>query len=151
MHELMGALQLPAINSRLKTEAGKHYIFDSLRKKYLLLTPEEWVRQHVISYILNEKKYPKGLVKIETGLVLNSLKKRADILISTREGLPFMVVECKAPSEKINQKVFDQIARYNFIYKAKYLFVSNGFTHICAEIDYINQSFSFIEELPAYL
>jgi len=150
MFSKMIPLNLPAIAIKLKEEDGKTYILDSLRKKYLLLTPEEWVRQHIIHYLIHEKKYPKGLIKLETGLYLNTLQKRADVLISNSEGLPFMVVECKAPEIKINQKVFDQIARYNYIYKAKYLFVTNGINHFCAEIDHSNHSFQFINEIPNY-
>ncbi len=116
----------------------------------MVLTPEEWVRQHFIKYLVNEKKIPQSLLKLEGGLNLNQTKKRSDILVYNNLGEKIMVVECKAPFIAITQATFDQAARYNSIYKARWLAVSNGLTHYYAKIDHENGKFLFVEELPEY-
>ncbi len=144
------SLNLPQYPFRLKQEGETMYIFDEIRKKFLVLTPEEWVRQHFIQFLIKEKKYPRSLIKLEGGLKLNSLQKRTDILLFNTAGEKIVLVECKAPSVKISQAVFDQVARYNFVHRVKFIVVSNGLQHFCAEIDFRNESYRFLEELPDY-
>ena len=146
----MKKLNLPQYPIKLKEEGGKTFIFDSIRKKYLVLLPEEWVRQNFIQFLINDKGFASSLIVIEKGLKLNELKKRADILVYDKQGNPIVLVECKAPDVKINQEVFEQIARYNMVYKVPYLLVTNGMEHYCAKIDFQNNSFEFLEEIPAY-
>jgi hypothetical protein len=143
-------LNLPPYPIRIKEEENGTYIFDVIRKKFLLLTPEEWVRQHLIHFLVEEKKYPRSLIQLEGGLKLNNLQKRSDILIFNNIGQKIVLIECKAPSVKISQETFDQIARYNFVHQVKWLVVSNGLQHYCCEIDFQQQSYRFVEQLPDY-
>lgn len=143
-------LNLPPYPIRIKQEENGTYIFDVIRKKFLLLTPEEWVRQHLVHFLMEEKKYPKSLIQLEGGLKLNNLQKRSDILIFNNSGEKIVLVECKAPSVKISQDTFDQIARYNFVHRVKWLLVSNGLTHYCCEINFENSSYRFLEDIPEY-
>lgn len=126
------------------------YIFDEIRKKFLVLTPEEWVRQHFIQFLIKEKKYPRSLIKLEGGLKLNSLQKRSDILLFNTVGEKLVLVECKASTVKISQAAFDQVARYNAIHRVKFVVVTNGLQHYCAEIDFGNESYKFLREIPEY-
>lgn len=144
------ALNLPPYPFKITLKEEQHYIFDELRKKHLLLTPEEWVRQHFIHYLIIEKKFPRSLIQLEAGLNLNQRQKRTDIVIFNATGERIMVIECKAPSIKISQAVFDQAARYNSVHKAKWLVVTNGLKHFYAQIDHVASGFLFVEELPAY-
>lgn len=121
-----------------------------IRKKYIQLTPEEWVRQHFVHLLINQKAYPKSLISIEKQLTINKLKKRTDIVVYNNLGLPQLIVECKAPSIKINQTVFDQIARYNLNLQAKYLVLTNGLQHFFAEFDIQKKGVIFIDDLPKY-
>ena len=128
----------------------KTHIFDEVRKKYLLLNPEEWVRQNFIHYLNKEKKYPLGLMGVEQMVKYNSLKTRADIVIYNLEGKPNVIVECKAPEVKITQDTFNQIAKYNSQLKVKYLIVTNGMKHFCCQMDYENNKITFLEDVPTY-
>jgi hypothetical protein len=143
-------LHLPPYPFKLKEINEQLFIFDELRKKDLVLTPEEWVRQHFIQYLINQKEYPKTLIKLEGGLKLNQLQKRTDILVFDMLGKPHILVECKATSVKIDQKVFDQIASYNIIHQVNYLVVTNGLNHYYCKMDYENKKYKFIEKLPAF-
>jgi hypothetical protein len=143
-------LNLPPYPFKISQREGIYFIFDEIRKKHLVLTPEEWVRQHFIRHLIGEKKFPASLLKIEGGLNLNQTKKRSDILVYNNLGEKIMVIECKAPSINITQATFDQAARYNSIYKAKWLAVSNGLQHYYAQIDHEKGSFLFVKELPHY-
>ncbi len=143
-------LNLPEYPLRIKQESNGTYIFDEVRKKFLVLTPEEWVRQHFVQFLIKEKKYPRSVIKLEGGLKLNSLQKRSDILLFNTAGEKIILVECKAPSVKISQAAFDQAARYNSIHRVKFIVVTNGLQHFCAEIDFGNGSYRFLEELPDY-
>lgn len=143
-------LNLPQYKLRLKSNENKTLIFDKVRKKYFVLTPEEWVRQHYVSYLLEEKKYPISLIAIEKQLIVNGLKKRTDILVFNKQGNPEIIVECKAPSVKITQETFDQIARYNLKLKANYLIVTNGLQHIFCKIDIEKENYIFLPEIPDY-
>jgi len=146
----MKTLNLPAYRFTFKEENKKTKIFDAIRKKFLVLTPEEWVRQHVVRFLIEEKGFPASLIAIEAGLQLNGLQKRADILVYSKMGKPILLVECKAPHVKIDQKVFDQIGRYNITFKLPYLLVTNGMKHFCARIDFTSKDFSFLQEIPEY-
>ncbi len=145
----MQQLNLPFYNITLKEENGKHFIFDDIRKKYLSLTPEEWVRQNFIKYLISEKNVPSSLVVIEKGLKLNELSKRADVLIY-KDSSPIVLIECKAPKVKINQDTFDQISRYNLTFKVPYLIVTNGLNHYCCKVDFEKNNYTFLEEIPDF-
>lgn len=145
------ALNFPPYPFRLKQEAGKTYIFDELRKRFLLLTPEEWVRQHLVKFLIEEKNYPRTLIKLEGGLKVNALQKRSDILLFNLRGEKVMLVECKAPSVKITQETFDQVARYNSVHRVHWLIVSNGLQHYCCQVDFTNGSYHFTDTIPAYI
>ena len=134
----------------MKSEGEKTYIFDVVRKKYLLLTPEEWVRQNFIQYLNKVKKYPLGLMGVEQMVKYNSLKTRADIVMYNTEGKANIIVECKAPDVKITQDTFNQIAKYNSQLKVKYLLVTNGMNHYCCEMNYEKNEIVFLEEVPTY-
>ncbi|MEO6169100.1 MAG: type I restriction enzyme HsdR N-terminal domain-containing protein [Chitinophagales bacterium] len=131
-----------------RNEGDQLQIFDGIRKKYVSLTPEEWVRQHWLKFLIEEKKYPRSLIAVEMSLKLNKLSKRSDIVVYGRNGAPQLIVECKAGDVKLTQKVFDQIARYNLTLKVKYLVVSNGNKSFCCWIDAEKGSYHFMEELP---
>lgn len=146
----MQKLTLPNYNFKLKSSQNKTLIFDELRKKYLVLTPEEWVRQHFVCFLINEKKYPISLIALEKQLTINNRKKRTDILVFNKEGNPEIIVECKAPAIKINQDTFDQIARYNLKLKANYLIVTNGLEHFYCKMDFENETYIFLKEIPDY-
>ncbi|WP_461788010.1 type I restriction enzyme HsdR N-terminal domain-containing protein [Pedobacter sp.] len=143
-------LNLPYYPFKISQKDGMYFIFDEIRKKHLVLTPEEWVRQHFIKFLIKEKQFSPNLMQIEGGLNLNQTKKRSDILVYNQTGEKLMVVECKAPSVSITQATFDQAARYNSVYKAKWLAITNGLNHYYAMIDHEAKGFSFIEELPIY-
>ena len=128
-------LNLPVYEYVLKKESGKIFILDILRKKYLVLTPEEWVRQHFIHYLVNALEYPKALIKVEAGLKFNRLQKRSDIVVFNRDGNPWMLVECKAPEYRLRQLTIEQAAVYNHTLKAQYIVITNGMTHICCEVN----------------
>jgi hypothetical protein len=146
----MQTLNLPTYNFKLKNSQNKTLIFDKLRKKYVVLTPEEWVRQHFVHFLIDQKKYPETLIAIEKQLTINNLKKRTDIIIFNSDGKPEVVIECKAPSIKISQKTFDQIARYNLQLKADFLIVTNGLTHFYCKMDFKNKTYIFLKNLPDY-
>ena len=143
-------LNFPQFSLKIKEDQNQRFIYDEVRKKYLVLTPEEWVRQHVIHYIIKEKGYPKSLIKLEGGLKLNSLSKRTDVVVYNNEGGKILLIECKEPSVKITQKTFDQIARYNIVHKIPLLFVSNGMEHFTCKIDFTEQNYTFVENLPHF-
>ena len=146
----MQTLNLPTYNFKLKNSQNKTLIFDKLRKKYVVLTPEEWVRQHFVHFLIDQKKYPETLIAIEKQLTINNLKKRTDLLIFNTDGKPEVIIECKAPSIKISQKTFDQIARYNLQLKAEFLIVTNGLTHFYCKMDFKNKTYIFLKNLPDY-
>ncbi len=143
-------LNLPKYDFRIKNKDNQLYIFDSIRKKYYVLTPEEWVRQHFVWFLISDKQYPKGRMGIEVPVKINGMTKRADILFYDQQGQPELMVECKRPSVLITQETFDQIARYNRSLKVKTLIVTNGLQHYCCEMDHENMRYSFLEEIPKY-
>ena len=143
-------LNIPEQNIEIKSINSKNYIFDLLRKKHLILTPEEWVRQNLVSYFINDLNYPKGLIKTESSLKYNNLKKRSDILIYNNDMAHYMIVECKSYKMKLNKSHLNQSAMYNKIYRSKYLMVSNGMEHIVCEYDWENKTFKFRNSIPKY-
>jgi hypothetical protein len=146
----MHTLNLPKYSLKLKKEGDKHFIFDSIRKKYLVLTPEEWVRQNFVEFLIQEKGYPKSLIAIEMGIEVNGRKKRCDIVLYNNTGKPQIIVECKAPSIKISQDAFDQIARYNMTLETDILIVSNGLNHFVCKMNHQDQCYNFLKETPHY-
>ena len=146
----MQKLNLPSYPIKLKEEGGKQFIFDFIRKKYLVNTPEEWVRQNFIQFLIQEKKYPASLISIEKGLKLNELQKRADAVVYDNNGEAIVLIEFKAPKIKITEATFEQISRYNMVFKVPYLIVSNGLNHYCCKIDFDESSFEFVKEIPFY-
>lgn len=146
----MQNLAFPAYNFRIKNTENKKSIFDVIRKKFVVLTPEEWVRQHTVHYLINNLKHPQSLINVEKELLVNGTKKRYDIVGYKPDGSIFLLVECKAPTVKITQEVFDQIARYNLVLKADFLMVTNGLNHYYCQIDYQKQRYHFVPELPLY-
>ena len=130
--------------------AGRVSVFDEIRKKFIILTPEEWVRQHVVQFLLQEKGIPKSLVNVEKVLTVNGLTKRYDVVVFNPDGSIAILVECKAPAIKITQMVFDQIARYNMTMQAQLLMVTNGHTHYFCRMDYQHEKYVFLADLPKY-
>jgi len=142
------ALNFPNYNFRFRKGENRDEIFDPVRKKYVSLTPEEWVRQHLVAYLIHEKKVPVSLIGIEKGLVVNSLVKRFDAVVFSRNGIPLLLAECKAPNVEITEKVFDQAARYNLQLKATYFIITNGMEHYTCRLDYEQKKYFFIPDIP---
>lgn len=126
------------------------WIFDVIRKKYVLLQPEEWVRQHVLHYLIQIKKYPRSLINVEKQLTVNNLKKRYDVVVYNSDGSINILVECKAPNINLTQASFDQIARYNMQLKANHLMLSNGIEHYYCKMDYDKEKYVFLKEIPDF-
>lgn len=144
-------LALPPLTAdRLKMRDSKPYIFDTLRSKWLVLTPEEWVRQHFTAMLTDKLGYQASLMANEVGITLNGTSRRCDTVVYDHQLRPWMIVEYKAPSVKITQKVFDQIVRYNMVLQVPYLTVSNGLMHYCCHIDYDKGTYEFLTDIPAY-
>ena len=147
---MMHKLNLPEYAFRTKTENGKIWIFDSIRKKFVVLTPEEWVRQNFIQYLIQEKCYPQNLMAVEKQIKVNRQQRRFDLLVYQRNGNPYLIAEFKAPSVKITQNAFDQVVRYNMALRVDRVVVSNGIQHFACEIDYEKNSYSFLKEIPTF-
>ena len=146
----MQPLNFKAYTFHFKNSKNNTYIFDSIRKKFVVLQPEEWVRQHVVNFLIKEKKYPKSIINIEKQIKVNSLKKRFDIVVFNSDSSIKILVECKSPNIKINQATFDQIAQYNIKLKAEYLMVTNGLNHYYCQIDHIEEKYAFLREIPDF-
>jgi hypothetical protein len=146
----MQQLNLPASELKIRNTNGKNEVFDSIRRRYVMLTPEEWVRQHFIGYLVRERNVPSSLISVESSLKYNGLKKRSDIVIFNNMGKPRMIVECKAPEIKITQDVFDQVAIYNMTLNVPYLVVTNGIEHFACRIDHRNSTYEFLKDIPDY-
>jgi hypothetical protein len=144
------ALNFPKFDYRFKNTENKVSIFDVIRKKFVVLQPEEWVRQHCIHYLMTKKKYPHSLINVEKELTINGLKKRYDIVIFNSDGSILLTVECKAPTIAINQTTFDQIARYNLTLNSEYLMVTNGINHYYCQMDMKARKYTFLETIPDY-
>jgi hypothetical protein len=146
----MEPLNLPTYFFRLKEDKGKKYIFDEIRRRFVLLTPEEWVRQHLVNFLVKVKNYPRALISVEKGFNLNRNRQRYDLLIYNNLGKPLMIVECKAPGMEINQQVFDQAGRYNNQHKAGYMLITNGIKHFCCSINIENRQYAFLSDIPDF-
>ncbi len=146
----MQRLNFPAYDFRVKSSENKMRIFDIIRKKFVVLHPEEWVRQHVIHWLLLDKNYPASLINVEKQLRLNKLNKRYDLVIYQPDGQIDLLVECKAYDQKITQQVFDQIARYNMKIRANYLMLTNGLEHYFCKMDSEQEKYVFLEQIPDF-
>jgi hypothetical protein len=146
----MKILNLPPFQFRHQSRNGKVMIFDIFRKMYVRLTPEEWVRQHFLMWLVNDLAYPQGLIAVETSLVYNNLKKRADAVVYNPDARPLMLIECKAPEVVIDQATFEQAARYNFAFRTRYLVLTNGMSHYCCKIDADNGTMEYLPNIPPY-
>jgi len=146
----MTSLNLPTYDFKVKKSEGKVWIFDPMRKKYVVLTPEEWVRQHFVNFLVQEHHYPKSLFRIEGGLTYNKLLKRSDILVYNREGKPWLLVECKSPTIKMSQRAFNQVAIYNMTIGAKYLAITNGMVHYCCVAPKPGEEGKFLDDFPEF-
>lgn len=146
----MESLNLPTYFFRIKEENGKKYIFDEIRRRFVRLTSEEWIRQHMVSFLVKMKHYPLALISIEKGFENNRRKQRFDLLVFDRKGEPLMIVECKAPEVEINQQVFDQTGRYNNMYKAPFMLITNGLKHYCCQINKVNRQYRFLHDIPDF-
>ncbi|MGE4586780.1 MAG: type I restriction enzyme HsdR N-terminal domain-containing protein [Mangrovibacterium sp.] len=147
---MLPELKLPGYSFRIREEKGKTCIFDEIRKKYVALTPEEWVRQHFIFYLSRDKNYPASLMVVERAVRVNRNLLRADLLVCSRNGCPLLVAEFKAPSVKVSQAAFDQLARYNMKLRVPYLVVSNGICHYCCRIDFLRGEYEFLNDIPDF-
>ena len=147
----MTQLNLPEYEINVTQKDGKQQIFDFLRRKFVALTPEEWVRQHFTHFLVEQKGYPKGLLANETELHIGEKKLRCDTVLYSKAMLPQMIIEYKAPHIQIQQKTFDQIAVYNLLLHADYLVVSNGLQHYCCQMDYASRNYHFLTEIPDYM
>lgn len=143
-------LNLPAFEVKIKDEGTKKQIFDVIRRKYVTLTPEEWVRQHFVHYLIEHLGYPQDLLANEVEVTLNGTSKRCDTVLFDRYLQARMIVEYKANDVPITQKVFNQIMRYNMVLRVEYLVVSNGIDHYCCKMDYLNNSYQFLQNIPKY-
>lgn len=147
----MFSLNLPDFQVKIAVTDGKKMVFDPLRRKYVALTPEEWVRQHFVHFLIQHKGYPSGLLANEVQLTLNGTRKRCDTVLYDRTRTPRMIIEYKAPTVPITRQVFDQITRYNIVLKVDYLIVSNGLEHYCCKVDYERFCCNFLKEIPDYV
>jgi hypothetical protein len=144
----MQPLNFSAYIFRFKNSENKRAIFDEIRKKFVVLTPEEWVRQHVIQFLITEMKYPKSWINVEKVIKINGLTKRYDVVVFNPNGTIFLLVECKAPQITLSQETFNQIARYNLTLNAQYLMVTNGLNHYFCQMDFQNEKYHFLQNLP---
>ncbi len=143
-------LNLPPFDKKITKKDDKAFILDVIRRQYVALTPEEWVRQHFVHFLIEHKGYPQSLMANEVQLKLNGMSRRCDTVVYDRTLRPRVIIEYKAPSVSITQRVFEQICRYNIVLQVDYLIVSNGLAHYCCKVDYANRSYTFVEDIPEY-
>lgn len=148
--DTMYPLNLPPFDAKIRKNDRGSEIFDPLRRKYVALTPEEWVRQHFVNYLVSEKKYPSSLIANEAGIKLNSLTRRCDTVVYNNQLEPVMIVEYKEPRVPVTREVFDQVVRYNSVLKVPYIVVSNGLKHYCCRIDYQKQDYEYLTQIPEW-
>ncbi|MCB9426250.1 MAG: type I restriction enzyme HsdR N-terminal domain-containing protein [Flavobacteriales bacterium] len=146
----MQVLNFSTFEFRFKSSENKTLIFDVIRKKYILLTPEEWVRQHVVHFLINEKGYSQSLINVEKKLAVNGRLKRYDVVVFNSDGSVELLVECKAPVVPVTQDTFDQIARYNMVLNARFLMVTNGIDHYYCSMDFTHKRYNFLREIPSF-
>ena len=147
---MMDALNLPKTNLKVIMKDGRQQVFDVLRRKYVTLTPEEWVRQQFVHFLMGCKGYPAECIGNEVSIRLGNMRKRCDTIVYGRQAEPLMIVEYKSPSVEITRQVFEQISRYNIRLRVQWLIVSNGLQHYCCHIDYQGGTYRFVEDIPAY-
>ena len=143
-------LNLPTFAVKVTEKDGKQLIFDPIRCRYVILTPEEWVRQHFVNFLITEKDYPKELIANEACIKLNKTSKRCDTIVYNKFLKPLMIVEYKSPKVKISKETFEQIIRYNMVLQVEHLIVSNGIAHYCCKIDYVTGTYNFLKSIPEY-
>ena len=146
----MVPLNLPDHGVKLMHDADGDRVFDPLRKKWLVLTPEEWVRQHMLNHLIQDLSCPASLISLEHTISLHGLTKRADIVVHDRAAKPLLLVECKAPHIKLDQRVFEQAARYNVVFRVRFLMVTNGLVHYCCAVDHHTGAVDFLPKIPAF-
>lgn len=146
----MFPLNLPSIDANIKQDGEKKLIFDPLRKRYVSLTPEEWVRQHFIMFLINYRNYPSALIANETSISLNGMSRRCDSVVFRSSLEPLVIVEYKAPQVTITKKTFMQAHSYNQVLRVPYIIITNGLTHYCYHIDYTAMSMKFLNDIPFY-
>ena len=146
----MPELNLPSFDKKVIQKEGKPFIFDIIRRQYVALTPEEWVRQHFVHFLIGTKGYPQSLMANEVQLKLNGMSRRCDTVAYDRTLRPRVIVEYKAPTVNITQQVFDQICRYNMVLQVDYLIVSNGLAHYCCKVDNTTHTYTFLKDIPSY-
>ena len=146
----MFSLSLPSIEANIKKEGEKSLIFDNLRKRYVTLTPEEWVRQHFVGYLINHKHYPAALMANEISISLNGMTRRCDTVVYNRQLEPLAIVEYKAPTVSISRKTFEQAMAYNNVLRVPYIIISNGLRHYCCHLDYTQMKAEFLQDIPEY-
>ena len=146
----MQPLNFPHFDFKLLEINNRQEIYDPVRRKYVTLTPEEWVRQHLIAFLIQVKGYPISIIGVEKQLMLNKKPKRFDLVVFSRNAQPYILVECKAPGVQITEKAFDQAARYNMLLKAEYFLITNGLEHYPCRLDYENKRYIFIEDVPDF-
>ena len=146
----MRTLNFSSFSFRFKNSENKVYIFDVIRKKFVVLQPEEWVRQHLVHHLIEHKNYPKSLINVEKQLEINGLKKRYDVVVFNSDGSINILCECKAPEVKIDQSTFDQIARYNMNLKANHLLVTNGLAHFYCKMNFAQEKYTFLRDIPDF-
>ena len=147
----MVELNLPEYDYKVKKrDDGSWSIWDRLRERWVALTPEEWVRQHFVEWLISDRGFPATLMGNEVSLNQNGIARRCDTVVADHTGEPLVIVEYKAPDITVSQKTFDQIVRYNMVLHARYLIVSNGLSHYCCQIDYINGRYRFLADIPQY-
>lgn len=144
----MQTLNFPPFQFRFKNSENKLFVFDEIRKKFVLLTPEEWVRQHVVQHLIQVKHYPKSYINVEKLVKVNGQNKRYDIVVFNPDGSIFLLVECKEPKVIISQATFDQTARYNLSMNANFLMITNGVSHYYCKLDHENKKYQFLNDLP---
>lgn len=146
----MQKLNLPEASLRIKNRHDKKFIFDITRRKFVLLTPEEWVRQNFIHFLITHKNYPQSLMAVEKQIKVNQKLFRFDLVVYRRNGTPFLIVEFKGPGVKITQEAFDQVVRYNMLMKVELVAVSNGLDHFVCAVDYSTGKYSYLKEIPEF-
>lgn len=140
-------LTLPGFDYKVRRQKGVVSIYDIIRKKYVVLTPEEWVRQHMVHYLIGSRSYPAALIAVEKEIDLYGLRRRFDIVCFDRQSAPYLIIECKAPTVPLSQAVFDQVFRYNLTIGAPYVAISNGIVHFCGRVD-LQQHFTMLADIP---
>ena len=147
----MQQINFPKYHFKIKTGEQNKYIFDKIRKKYVALTPEEWVRQHIVEYLTGELRYPAGLIAIEMQIEYNNLQRRCDAVVYNKKKEPRLIIECKAPHIKLTQKTLDQTAEYNFKLNVDFFILTNGVKHICCQLDYHQKTYIFRKSFPDFM